>query len=71
MKQDLDTKDIADAGDHALIQEDFPDFPVSLRVQEAKEPHFGEIGPQWVGSRVSPSGIPLKVGLGKELDNRR
>ena len=70
MKEDLDAEDVADTGDYPLIQENFPDFPVSLRVQETKKLLDGEIATERVGPQVPPSGIPLKIALGKKLDNR-
>ncbi len=69
LEENLDAEDVPDAGDHALIQQDFPDFPKGLCSQEAKELLDGEIGSKGVGSRVSPFGVSFKLGLGKEPDD--
>ena len=71
LKENLDAEDIPDAGDHLLIEEDFPDFPDSLTFQSAKELLDGEIGSKGVRPQISPFGVLFKLGSGKELYNRR
>jgi hypothetical protein len=79
LKENLDAEDVPDTGDHPLIQENFPDFSCPLLFQWVEKLLDGKIGTKGVRKigtkgvrpQVSPSGVRLKVGLGKELDNGR